>query len=250
MKLLIGNTSQIAHYFSNDFIKISSRNIDSKIFDLEFSEVHLTFGLNVKDKTQSEYDSINYFYTLDLINQFRKKSSKIVYYSTCELWSDCWGKIDIQTNFKFHEHPYTLSKCKMTEKLKSLSDKKIITVYPFNFNSIHRSKDFLFGKVFQSILNKEKIEIGDTLFYRDLLHASYVARVCQNLQEDTIIGSGRMFWVNDFIRDLYKYFNMSYSDFVTEVDSLNVSTKNEYYLKGNFYNYNQLLEETDRKSVV
>ena len=75
----------------------------------------------------------------------------------------------------------------------------------------HRpSTNFLFGKIFNSVLNEEHIEIGDTYYYRDLLHTSYVASICQNVSEDKIIGSGRMFFVNDFIRDLYKAFGLKY----------------------------------------
>jgi nucleoside-diphosphate-sugar epimerase len=243
MKLLIGNTSQISHFYPK-VVKISSRNINTKIFDSEWDEVHLPFGLNTKNHTQSDYDEVNYFYTLDLINQLKRKSQKIVVFSTCELWSDRCGKIDIDTDFKFHQHPYILSKWKLTEKLKSINDKKVIIVYPFNFNSTYRSKDFLFGKVFNSIINKQKIEIGDTHYFRDLMHTSFVANACQSLKEDTIIGSGRMFWVNDFIRDLYKHFNMNYDDYVTEIETINIAPKNEYYLKGNFYTYDRLLNDT------
>jgi nucleoside-diphosphate-sugar epimerase len=244
MKLLIGNTSQISRFYPKEFIKISSRNIDTKTFDIQWEEVHLSFGLSVKNRSQSEYDEVNYFYTLDLINQLKRKSQKIVTFSTCELWSDCWGKIDIKTDFKFHQHPYILSKWKLVEKLKSMCDKKIITVYPFNFNSTFRTQDFLFGKIFNSIIKKEKIKIGDTYYFRDLLHANFVAHSCLSLKEDTIIGSGRMFWVNDFIQDLYKHFDMNYDEYVTEIDNLNQSPKNEYYLKGNFYTYDRLLNDT------
>ena len=87
MKLLIGNTSQISHFYPK-VVKISSRNINTKIFDSEWDEVHLPFGLNTKNHTQSYYDEVNYFYTLDLINQLKRKSQKIVVFSTCELWSD------------------------------------------------------------------------------------------------------------------------------------------------------------------
>jgi GDP-D-mannose dehydratase len=245
MKLLIGSTSQLSNYFPNTYKKISSRNIDSKVFDERYNEVHLPFGLNIKGKSQSEYDEINYYYTFDLIKDLIKISDKIIVYSTCELWSQHNGSIDINTEFRFHEDDYILSKFKITDKIKSLNNKKIITVYPFNFNSTYRSQDFLFGKIFQSIINKKEITIGDTEYYRDLLHTSYVGKFCQNLKEDTIIGSGRMFFVNDFIKDLYSSFNLDYSEFVKEEKSLwNFIPKNEYYLRGNFYSYRDLLNDT------
>jgi hypothetical protein len=72
MKLLIGNTSQISNYFTDDYIKVSSRNIPSYIFESKYGEVHFCFGENEKGKEQSIYDEINYYYTLDLIKEFLK----------------------------------------------------------------------------------------------------------------------------------------------------------------------------------
>jgi GDP-D-mannose dehydratase len=246
MKLIVGNTSQISNYFPNDYVKISSRNIPSEVFNQKYEEVHLVFGINVKGLKESLYNEVNYYYTLDLIKEFLKISDKIVIYSTCELWSNCWGGIDLKTPFNFHEEPYILSKWKITEEIKSINSKKIITIYPFNFNSTFRNENFLFGKIFKSIINKEKIEIGDTYFYRDLLHTSYVAKVCQNLTNDKIIGSGRMFFVNDFIRDLYKESGLMYEDFVKEkLYSFNHIPKNEYYLKNSSnYSYLDLINDT------
>lgn len=246
MKLLVGNTSQISKYFSNDYVKTSSRNIPSDIFGSKYEEVHLCFGENQKGKNRFIYDEINYFYSLDLIKEFLKISDKIIVYSTCELWSNCWGGIDLSTPFNFHEEPYILSKWKLDDKIKSIGNKKIISVYPFNFNSTFRNENFLFGKIFKSIINKEKIKIGDTYFYRDLLHTSYVAKVCQTLTNDKIIGSGRMFFVNDFIRDLYEKNGLLYEDFVKEkLDKFNYIPKNEYYLKNSpNYTYQDLINET------
>jgi GDP-D-mannose dehydratase len=247
MKLIVGNTSQISKYFTNDYIKISSRNIPSEVFNQIYEEVHLVFGLNFKGLKESSYNEINYYYTLDLIKEFLKISDKIVIYSTCEIWSNCWGGVDLKTPFNFHEEPYILSKFKIVEKIKSINNKKVITVYPFNFNSTYRDTNFLFGKIFNSVLNEEHIEIGDTYYYRDLLHTSYVASICQNVSEDKIIGSGRMFFVNDFIRVLYNKFGLQYDDYVTESFSkYKTIPKNEYYLKSqnNLYTYNNLLTDT------
>jgi len=246
MKLLIGKTSQISNYFPNDYLKISSKNVSSQILEKKYEEVHLCFGENIKGKEKSIYNEINYYYTLDLIKEFLKISDKIIVYSTCELWSNCWGGIDLSTPMNFHEEPYILSKWKLDDKIKSFGNQKIISIYPFNFNSKFRNENFLFGKIFKSIINKEKIEIGDTYFYRDLLHTSYVAKVCQNLKNDKIIGSGRMFFVNDFIRDLYKESGLIYEDFVEEnLDKFNQIPKNEYYLKNSSnYNYQDLINDT------
>lgn len=244
MKLLVGNTSQISNYFHNDYQKISSRDISSEIFNNFYDEVHLTFGVNKKGLHKSVYDEINFYYTFDLIKEFLKKTDKIIIYSTCELWSACNGKISLKREKNFHNEPYILSKDRLDEKIKSIGNKKIISIYPFNFNSSFRSEEFLFGKIFKSIIEKKKIEIGNTYFYRDLLHASYVANVCQNIKTDKIIGSGRMFFINDFIRDLYSHYNLNYNEFVTETNKYVYTPINEYYLDGTYYRYNDLFQDT------
>ena len=71
-----------------------------------------------------------------------------------------------------------------------------------------------------------------------------MSKVCQNLNGDKIIGSGRMFFVNDFIRDLYRKFNLDYNELVEEISDWSFMPQNEYYLKGDFYNYNSLLKDT------
>lgn len=249
MKLLVGNSSQLSHYFSDDYLKISSREVTGRVFDSVYEEVHLAFGLSFKGRPSAEYDSVNYFYTIDLLKEFLKKSDRVVVYSTCELWSRCWGGVDLTTPFDFYEEPYILSKWKLSDWIKSFGSKKIITVYPFNFNSKHRNENFLFGKIIKSIKNQEKIQIGDTYFYRDLTHASYVAKICQNLKSDRVIGSGRLVYVNDFIRDLYRHNCLDYNMLVEEVVSkYNFIPKNEYYLKSDCeYSYANLLSDTLRE---
>ena len=44
MNLVIGNTSQLAHYFPTDMVKISSRNIPSDIFNTTWDSVYLCFA--------------------------------------------------------------------------------------------------------------------------------------------------------------------------------------------------------------
>ena len=92
------------------------------------------------------------------------------------------------------------------------------------------------------------IEIGDTYFYRDIIHPKYVVDQSLSAKSDNIIGSGRKIFVNDFIRDLYDYFGLRYQDLVVEnYKKFNeYSKKNEYYLSSNTctYNYKELFEDT------
>jgi hypothetical protein len=102
--------------------------------------------------------------------------------------------------------------------------------------------------VFNSIVNEEKIEIGNTYFYRDIIHPKYVVKKSIDTDENLVVGSGRLIFVNDFIRDLYKAFNLDYDLYVIEnINKFNEHEKvNEYYLesKNYLYNYNTLLNET------
>jgi hypothetical protein len=124
----------------------------------------------------------------------------------------------------------------------------VFIIYPFNFNSIYRSDDFLFGKIFNSIINKKKIEIGYTYFYRDIVHPKFVVDKSISARGHEIIGSGRLTFVNDFIRDLYQHYQMDYDEYVIEnFDKYNEYDKRkEYYLnsKKPLYTYMQLLKDT------
>ena len=122
---------------------------------------------------------------------------------------------------------------------------KVIVLYPFNFNSIYRKEGFLFSKIFDSIINEKKITIGNTYFYRELIHPKFVVDQSIKAQSDDIIGSGRLIFVNDFIRSLYSHFNMNYDDFVTESYKENITSDERiFYLKSKQVLYNDLYNDT------
>lgn len=250
--LVIGNTSQLSDYFPKNFIRISSRKIDYNFLtSCKWDGVYLCFGESRKFMQNNEvYDEINFKLTLELINILKSISKKIIVYSTCELWNKHDGPISIETNFDFYSTGYLNSKYKITKYILENYDEynNVFIIYPFNFNSIRRNDNFLFGKIFNSIVNKTKIEIGNTYFYRDLVHPKYVVEQSLSATTNKLVGSGRMVFVNDFIRDLYDHFNLSYNSLVTEdKDSFNeYEKKKEYYLKSDFpcYTYNQLLGDT------
>lgn len=250
--LVIGNTSQLSKYFPKDYVKLSSRNIDKKFIQNKiWDRIFLCFGESRKFITDEKlYDEVNFEYTISLINDILPFSKKIVVYSTCELWNKHTGQIGLNTPFDFYKTNYTKSKFKLTKYL--LENKKkyhnVILIYPFNFNSTYRNQNFLFGKIFNSIVNEEKIEIGNTYFYRDIIHPKYVVKKSIDTNENLVVGSGRLIFVNDFIRDLYKAFNLDYDLYVIEnINKFNEHEKvNEYYLESQnyLYNYDTLLNET------
>jgi nucleoside-diphosphate-sugar epimerase len=250
--LVIGSTSQLSQYFPEDFVKVSSRNIDFNfIKSSNWDRIFLCFGESRKNlNDENIYFQINFDLTIRIINEIKSYANKIVVYSTCELWNKYDGQISIDLPFDFYNTPYLNSKYKLTKFLIDNDEfyQNVIIIYPFNFNSIKRSQDFLFGKIFYSIINKKEIEIGDTYFYRDMIHPKLVVSESIKSEKSKIVGSGRLIFVNDFIRDLYKSFNLDYDLMVSEkIYKYKEYSKNkEYYLKSNkcHYIYDELLTDT------
>ncbi len=255
MNLVIGNSSQLAQYFPKDYIRISSRNID-----LEYLKKNKWESVYVCFSEQRIYDSLidfitpNYIYTLQIIDSLIESSDKIVCYTSCELWNELSGYIRVDTKPRFYPltNEYTISKLlllnKITElrKLNKLYD-KVIFIHPFYFNSVYRSEYFLFGKIFNSIIRKQKIEVGDLNFYRDMVHAKFVVEKSIESKQDVVVGSGKLFNVKDFVKDLYHINDMDFNYFVQENKSSNFPIGKEKLIMAKVdweYTYQNLLEET------
>ena len=250
--LIIGSTSQIARFLpGEEFEKVNSRNFQNSEIDGEWDLAILAFGENRKGLEPYElYEEINVDLTFKTLDFLKDKCSRIIVFSTCELWNKHFGGIDLETPMNFYETNYTKSKFEMTRRILDNKEKypNVIILYPFNFNSTERSKDFLFGKIFSSIINKEKIEIGDTYYYRDIFHPNFIIEEILNASGHKIIGSGRLTFINDFIRDLFRIYELSYEDLVEEkLDHFKeYEIKYEYYLKSRLplYSYSRLVEDT------
>ena len=251
--LVIGNTSQLSHYFPEEYEKISSRNIDLSLYENStYDRVYITFAeQRLELKTLAPFIEINVDLTLDLIDFFKNRTNYIIIYGSCELWNNYIGEIDLNDKFDFNTDcaytQYCVSKQMMIEKIHQLDTKKVIVLYPFNFNSIYRKPGQLFYKIFDSIINKKKIQIGDTYFYRDIVHPRYVVERSMLATEDEIVGSGRLAFINDFISELYIKSGLNYDDYVTENYNMNIIPKKKIlYLRSKEikYSYNDLLNDT------
>jgi GDP-D-mannose dehydratase len=223
MNLVIGNTSQQSFYYPKDYVRISSRNIDFSFLKRnKFDSVYITFAEQRIYEKNVDYITPNFLYTIEIINSLLKNCNKIVVFTSCELWSNKTGVVRMDTDFNFNvKNEYTISKLLLNNKIKNLrninpSYNKVVIIHPFNFNSAHRSKYFLFGKIFDSILNKKKINVGNLDFYRDMIHTKFLVKKAILAKNDTIIGSGKLFNVREFVIDLYKSFNLNYFDLVNE----------------------------------
>jgi len=256
--LIIGDTSQLSYYFPLEYERISSRNINFDDYkNKKYDRVFVCFS---EQRTFLEDDKIfydiNVDYTISVIDFFKDICNKLVVYGTSELWNKCSGPIDVFVPFDYFNTPYIDSKRKMVDKIKELNFSNVIIIHPFNFNSIYRKEGFLFWKIFDSIINDKKIEIGDTYFYRDLIHPKYIVEQSINSEEDLIVGSGRLMFVNDFIRDLYFGMRMEYDYFVTENVKYDLNIKRNINYSNNYIcSYEKIIENTidelkERKNII
>lgn len=213
--LVIGNTSQLSYYFPDDYLKVSSRGVSPFLLYKRYDTVFLSFGLNIKGLSKTAYDTVNVDYTLELVRKFSPVAKRVVVYATCELWSFYDRGVTLEDKFKFHSDPYIYSKFNLVNEIKKEGFENVLIMYPFNFNSIYRKMDSLFGKVFHSIKNKEKINTGSIDFDRDICTPELVVRESILANKDKMIGSGRLVNVGEFIAMLYSAFGLDYLDFIT-----------------------------------
>ena len=74
--------------------------------------------------------------------------------------------------------------------------------------------------------------MGDTYYYRELLHPSFVVQESLDQKEHKIIGTGKLIFINEFIRKLYENFNMEYEYYVKEnLQNISIYRKNIFYSK-------------------
>jgi GDP-D-mannose dehydratase len=257
--LVIGSTSQLSHYFPDDFIKISSRNLDfSYLQSDDWDGVYITFAEQRIYDRDVDYISVNYVQTLNVIDAVLERCNKVVCYTSCELWNDLSGFITPNTPPQFMplSNEYTISKLlllnKVIERRKSNQlYNKVVLAHPFYFNSIHRTKYFLFGKIFDSILNRKQITVGDLDFYRDMVHTRFVVEQSIAATKDVVIGAGRLFNVRDFVRDLYTANDLEYDNFVRETPS-DLPSKQKLIMArvGWDYPYSRLLRDTQNEIEI
>lgn len=240
--LVIGSSSQLAHYFPQNVKKISSRDYDiNALTGKTWGTVYICFAeqrtylANAPDQSIANlFWSVNVTMTLDLIHALQPKCEKIIYFSTAELWNRTTGPVDADQLFSYYSNLYTDSKAAISQKMRDKKEyPKVSIIYPFNFNSIHRSDQYLFGKIFRSIIHEEPITIGDVDYYRELMHPAMIVQGSMRIYEagrDVIIGSGRLVHVGDFIRRLYAFFGLDFNGLVRqEVTAPSIYRHNIFY---------------------
>jgi nucleoside-diphosphate-sugar epimerase len=252
MDLVIGNSSQLFQYFKEykeNILGISSRNIDfDQIRNNRYDNVFLAFAeqRTFLNEDVEFFNKTNVEYTLDIINNIKYNSKKIVVYLTSELWNQYEGGIDISMPFIHNNTPYIKSKEILKKEIDIIREKEGINIqiiYPFNFSSPYRKEGFLFSKMLDVILNKNKITVGDLNFYRDIITPRIVVNNSYEVDNDVIVGSGVLVNMREFYSDLLGNFNIDYNEYITENKDIHINTREPYYLKTeNKYKY--LLTDT------
>lgn len=253
MNLVIGSSSQLAQYFPTDYIKISSREIDFNYLKKNsWDAAYITFAEQRIYNSNIDYITPNYIHILNVIDSLLESCNKVVCYTSCELWNELTGYISVETPAKFYpiNNEYSISKLLLWNKITELKKSnilynKVIFMHPFYFNSIYRSKYFLFGKIFDSIINKKKIRVGNLNFCRDMVHTKFVVQKSIELTKDSMIGSGKLFNVRDFVKNLYQLNEMSFEEFVEEDLTMSSGKPKLIMAKVDWnYTYNDLLTDT------
>lgn len=248
--LVIGNSSQLGICFPNNFTKISSRDIDFcklKGFDtifITFAEQR-TFN---KDLTEQDFININVDYTSDVIDKLYNYNGKIIIYGTFELWNGYNGPVNIETPIKYNYSPYIKSKellyNRLIENRVNGKWENVFIIHPVNFNSTNRKNGFLFSKIFDSIINNIKIDVGDLDINRDVIHTKYLIDESLICDKDMIVGSGIITNIKDFIKNIYELMGLNYNDYVTEnISNISPHKNNVVWLDTNKKYYN-LLKDT------
>lgn len=251
MNLIIGSTSQMASYFPEHYEKISSRDIQQEVYESGYNSVFITFAeQRTFDKNISEKDfiDVNVKYTDYVVDKLSPISERIVLYGTAELWNAHDGEVNISSEIKYNYSPYIKSKEALfnlyREKKQRGEWNNVVMLHPVNFNSIGRKRGFLFHKIFQSIIKKDVINIGDINIDRDMIHAKYLVEKSISASNDEIVGSGFVTNVEEFVSNLYLKFDMRYKDFVIKDKSFNSPHKNNTFWAKNDIKYLNLLKET------
>ena len=223
MNLVIGNTSQLGISFPEDYVKISSRNIDiSKIRG--YDVVYITFAEQRtfnKELTEKDFIDVNVFFN---------------------------GPVTLKTPIKYNYSPYIKSKeilYKLLLENKSKGEwKNVFIIHPTNFNSTNRKKGFLFSKIFDSIINKTKIEVGDLDIERDLIHTDYLVKKSMECDKDMIVASGFLTNVKEYVKKLYLLNDLDYVELVTEKLTNTSPHKNNAFWLDTENKYNNLIKDT------
>lgn len=246
-RLVIGPNSQLAQYITKENTTfVSAKNFIASRDS--FDEVYFFFceQRTFLDLSEKDFLDVNVNLTLKILEKIYNDKTKFYLYGTCELWNKSEGGVTIESPFNYTYSPYIKSKEVLVEQIHLFRNNKsdnIIIIHPFNFNTPYRAKGFLFSKIFDSIIKREKIQTGNLDFSRDLVHPSFILKRTSEILKDNLVGSGNLTHIKTFVNKLYKAFNMNIEDFLYEETTQKSRHQCSFYHKTDI-KYNTLLEDT------
>jgi len=135
------------------------------------------------------------------------------------------------------------TKKELTEN--TINNKKVITLFPCNFNSKYRQEGFLFHKLILAITKDQKSKVGNLDFHREIAHTKYITRKVLQANKSEIISPGFQVNIKQYFTDVLKHFNKKYSDYFIETDNKSESyLDNVYDIEDESYSYEKLVEQT------
>lgn len=250
MDLIIGKTSQLGILFPDDCVKISSRGVICDTIK-NYDTVYITFAEQRtfnKELSEKDFIDINVKYTSELVDKIYKFNGKVIIYGTFELWNAHNGPVSIETAINYNYSPYIKSKEILYNLLLEKKNREewlnVFIIHPTNFNTTNRKSGFLFSKIFDSIINKTHINVGDLNINRDLIHAKYLVEKSINCNEDMIVASGILTNLRDFVKTLYSLSGLNYIDYVTEDITAQSPHKTNNFWLDTQIKYNDLIKDT------
>jgi hypothetical protein len=245
--LIIGDTSQLSSYFPADFVRISSRNIDYEFIESKkWKRAYLLFAEQrtyLKESVKF-YSDCNVNHTLSVLDKICPFCDEVIVFLSADLWSCYEGPVDFSMPIKYIHSGYLESKeilyNRIQEKRRT-SYSNVIFVSPFNFNTPGRNENWLFGKIYQSLLQKTKVTVDCIDFCRDFVHPSIVVKKAIETTKDCLVGSGFLVNMKDFFESIFSEKGLKIDNYVYV---RNLSCKNKlYYNKEKLDTYEGLIQK-------
>jgi len=238
--LIIGDTSQVSHFLPYQFSRVSSRDFDCNLVD-EYERIFICFAEQRTFDNSLDFMTVNYDYTLDMVDKLLPKCNDIVFYSTAMLWENL-ESYSIDDDYSYDEqNKYLVSKQKITDELKTKD--RVLIHYPCNFNSTYRKSGYLFSKLVDACRGRV-VSTGDLNFNRELVHASYVARKSLYSDKSEIIASGYLINVRRYFHDVISHFGVPTSNIRESISEHKPKLNSIHSVVDKTYNYDRLLEDT------
>ncbi len=179
---------------------------------------------------------------LKIIKEY-KIPSKFVNFSSCEIYGNYKGKINIESKKK-PISPYGFAKLKAHNETKKFREKYNLKSYNaiiFNTESIYRPKNYLIPKICIAAINAKKknlkTKFGNIKIVREWNwceeQCKYLIKFVQKKPQDFILSSGKFFSADQMLKFAFEYFKLNYKEFIS-IDKKFIRKADSKIKKSNF----------------